>query len=339
MPDSLIRQLHEGTDERLARLALTLMTEPGEPSTGHLINLYGATRTARIALGIEDADNPDAAGTVGTFRSRVVPRVTSSTLQRALQATAELSAMMLIPGDDAHWPEGLLDLGAPQPLALWTRGNSALLAQPVSRRVALVGARAATGYGEHVAMQLANDLAERGIAIVSGGAYGIDGMAHRATLAAGGNTIAVLASGIDRLYPAGHTELLQRVAEAGLLVSELPPGHAPTRLRFLQRGRLIAGLSEATVVVEAGYRSGSLAIAEGSHDRTHRRSSARTRDLRRLSRHPPTPPRPPRSPHHRRQRSPEPLAQLTGRPRLLHTPSLVLTPLAVKEERSSVTRD
>jgi DNA processing protein len=261
MPDSLIRRLHEGADERLARLALTLMTEPGEPTTGQLIDHYGATRTARIALGIEDGDNPGAAATVEAFRSKVVPRVISSTLERALDVAAEHNATMLVPGD-AHWPTGLHDLGATQPLALWTRGNTALLAQPVSRRVALVGARAATGYGEHVAMQLANDLAERGTAIVSGGAYGIDGMAHRATLAAGGNTIAVLASGIDRLYPAGHTELLQRVAEAGLLVTELPPGHAPTRMRFLQRGRLIAALSEATVVVEAGYRSGSLAIAE-----------------------------------------------------------------------------
>jgi DNA processing protein len=261
MPDSLIRQLHEGGDERLARLAVTLMTELGEPTTGHLINLYGAPRTARIALGIEDGDNPDAASTVETFRSRVVPRVTSSTLQRTLESTAELNATMLIPGD-AQWPDGLHDLGATQPLALWTRGNTALLAQPVARRVALVGARAATGYGEHVAMQLASDLADRGIGIVSGGAYGIDGVAHRATLAAGGNTIAVLAGGLDRLYPAGHTALLERVAEAGLLVSELPPGHAPTRFRFLQRGRLIAALSQATVVVEAGYRSGSLAIAE-----------------------------------------------------------------------------
>jgi len=261
MPDSLIRQLHDGADERLARLALTLMTEPGEPTTGHLINLYGVTGTARIALGIEDGDNPDAASTVETFRRKLVPRVTSSTLQRALESTAELNATMLIPGD-ARWPDGLHDLGATQPLALWTRGNAALLAHAVARRVALVGARAATGYGEHVAMQLANDLAERGVAIVSGGAYGIDGMAHRATLAAGGNTIAVLAGGLDRLYPAGHTTLLERVAEAGLLLSELPPGHAPTKFRFLQRGRLIAALSEATVVVEAGYRSGSLAIAE-----------------------------------------------------------------------------
>lgn len=261
MPDSLIRQLHEGTDERLARLALALMTEPGEPTTGHLINTYGAATTARIALGIEDGDSVDAAGTVETFRSRVVPRLTSSTLQRAIDAAAELGATMLIPGD-AHWPDGLHDLGTTQPLALWTRGNSALLVQPVARRVALVGARAATGYGEHVAMQLADGLAERGITIVAGGAYGIEGTAHRATLAAGGNTIAILAGGLDRLYPAGHSDLLQRIAAKGLLLSELPPGHAPTRMRFLQRGRLIAALSEATVVVEAGYRSGSLAIAE-----------------------------------------------------------------------------
>ncbi|MEN0071969.1 MAG: DNA-processing protein DprA, partial [Propionicimonas sp.] len=93
----------------------------------------------------------------------------------------------------------------------------------------------------------------------TGGAYGIDGAAHRAALATRpGSTIAVLASGLDRYYPAGHQELLTRVAENGAVVSEMPPGAAPTKWRFLQRGRLLAALSASTIVVEAGYRSGSL---------------------------------------------------------------------------------
>ena len=121
-----------------------------------------------------------------------------------------------------------------------------------------MGARAATGYGEHVATELAAELAGRGVAVVSGAAYGIDGAAHRAALRAGGTTIALLAGGLDRPYPAGHADLLGRIAGQGAVLSEVPCGGAPTRWRFLQRNRLIAALSAATVVVEAGWRSGSL---------------------------------------------------------------------------------
>jgi DNA processing protein len=131
----------------------------------------------------------------------------------------------------------------------------------LGRSIALVGARAATGYGEHVAMESAAGLGARGFAIVSGGAYGIDGAAHRAALAAGRTTIAFLAGGVDRLYPAGHSDLLRRVADTGALIGELPCGSTPTRWRFLMRNRLIAAVSNATVVVEAGHRSGSLNTA------------------------------------------------------------------------------
>jgi DNA processing protein len=110
-------------------------------------------------------------------------------------------------------------------------------------------------------MDFAAGLTSRGFTIVSGGAYGIDGMAHRATLACGGLTVAVLAGGIDQLYPAGHDELLRRIIGAGVVVSEVSPGGAPTRWRFLQRNRLIAAMAGATVVIEAGYRSGSLNTA------------------------------------------------------------------------------
>jgi DNA processing protein len=131
----------------------------------------------------------------------------------------------------------------------------------LGRSIALVGARAATGYGEHVAMESAAGLGARGFAIVSGGAYGIDGAAHRAALAGGHPTIAFLAGGVDRLYPAGHSDLLRRVADTGALIGELPCGSTPTRWRFLMRNRLIAAVSNATVVVEAGHRSGSLNTA------------------------------------------------------------------------------
>ncbi len=104
-------------------------------------------------------------------------------------------------------------------------------------------------------------LAATGITIVSGAAYGIDGAAHRAALAAGGTTFALLAGGVDRPYPVGHSDLIGRIVSTGAVVSEAPCGTAPTKWRFLQRNRLIAALSDATVVVEAGWRSGSLNTA------------------------------------------------------------------------------
>lgn len=146
------------------------------------------------------------------------------------------------------------------PLVLWVVGSERL-DDVAERAAAIVGTRAATAYGEHVAAELSAGLAERDVAVVSGGAYGIDGAAHRAALAAEGVTVAVLAGGIDVPYPAGHSALLHRIAGSGLLVSEYPPGVRPARHRFLTRNRLVAALSGATVVVEAGIRSGSASTA------------------------------------------------------------------------------
>ena len=126
----------------------------------------------------------------------------------------------------------------------------------------ITGARAATAYGEHVAGMLASDLATAERIVVAGGAYGIEGAVHRAALASGGDTMAILASGVDRAYPADHSELLDRVVDVGLLVSEVAPGTTPTRHRFFARARLMAALSAATVVVEASGRSGSMKVAQ-----------------------------------------------------------------------------
>jgi DNA processing protein len=141
-------------------------------------------------------------------------------------------------------------------LALWVRGN-ADLAKSTERAVAVVGSRAASGYGQHVATEFGYGLAEAGVTVVSGAAYGIDGAAHRGAIAAGGPTIAVLACGVDVAYPAGHRGLLAHVAKCGSVISEYPPGLSPARHRFLTRNRLIAALGEGTVVVEAGRRSGA----------------------------------------------------------------------------------
>jgi DNA processing protein len=127
--------------------------------------------------------------------------------------------------------------------------------------VAVVGSRSATTYGDAVARDIAATLAQASWTVVSGAAFGIDQAAHRGALAARGPTVAVLACGADRAYPKAHTALIDYVADVGLVVSEAPPGCAPTRIRFLARNRLIAALASGTVVVEAAVRSGALNTA------------------------------------------------------------------------------
>jgi len=166
------------------------------------------------------------------------------------------------PADHREQPDRTL---APvPPVALWVRGP-ARLGELVDRSVAVVGSRASTAYGEHVAGELGYQLGERGWTVVSGGAFGIDAAAHRGALAAEAPTVAVLACGVDRPYPAAHGALFSRIAETGLLVSEWPPGCAPLRHRFLVRNRLIAALTRGTVVVEAAARSGAQATAKRAH--------------------------------------------------------------------------
>ena len=167
---------------------------------------------------------------------------------------------VLIPGD-AEWPAGTDALGDRAPVALWAKGDTGLLTRPVWDRLTVTGARASTGYGEHVTTELVQSAVADSRVVFSGGAYGIDGAAHRSALASGGATVAVFAGGLDRLYPAGHADLLTRVGMDGLLLSELPPGAAPTKWRFLQRGRLLAALSGTVLIAEAGYRSGTLHTA------------------------------------------------------------------------------
>ena len=144
--------------------------------------------------------------------------------------------------------------------------GAANLQEVCRRSVAVVGARAATHYGLHQSRELAAGLAQRDVTVVSGAAYGIDGAAHEGALSVDGVTVAVVAGGIDRPYPAGHARLLRRVREAGAVVSEVPPGSAPTKWRFLARNRLIATLTQGTVVVEANLRSGSLHTARRARD-------------------------------------------------------------------------
>ena len=142
------------------------------------------------------------------------------------------------------------------PLALWVRGP-ARLDELVTDSVALIGSRAASPYGAHVTGLLAAGLAGEGFTVISGGAFGVDGAAHKAVVRSGGVTAAVMACGIDRDYPAAHSALLGEIARTGAVISEYPPGTTAARHRFLTRNRLVASLSGGTVVVEAGRRSGA----------------------------------------------------------------------------------
>jgi DNA processing protein len=147
------------------------------------------------------------------------------------------------------------------PRYLYIRGNgeAELLARPA---VAIVGARACSPYGAQVARMLGRELAAAGLVVVSGMARGVDAEAHRGALDAGGHTVAVLGCGIDRDYPAAHAELARRICESGLVVSEYEPGVEPAPWRFPARNRIIAGLTAATVIVEARERSGALITAD-----------------------------------------------------------------------------
>jgi DNA processing protein len=194
--------------------------------------------------------------------SALVRRARATDVDHLRRQTDLLKLAFIVPGD-AGWPASLDDLAVAEvgdmggpPLGLWLAGPGDLGAL-AGTSVAVVGSRAATAYGEHVAADLAAGLAERGRAIVSGGAYGIDAAAHRAALAVGRPTVAFMAGGLATLYPPGNTQLLERVRETGLVVSEHPPDRTPSRPRFLARNRLIAALAQATVIVEGGTRSGA----------------------------------------------------------------------------------
>lgn len=243
-----------GEDERLARVALTRIVEPGDTAVGRWLVESGA---AKVWHALERGRRP--AG-IGEDRwAGLTLRARRADPERDLAALSRLGGRFLCPGDK-EWPSQLDDLGLARPVGLWVRGAPSLRFLAL-RSVALVGARACTDYGTHVAADFGSALAERGWTVVSGAAYGIDGAAHRGALAVGGPTVAVLACGVDTSYPAAHRELLRRVAEQGLLLAELPPGDHPTRSRFVQRNRVIAALTRGTVVVEAAHRSGSLITA------------------------------------------------------------------------------
>lgn len=250
--------------EVVARATWSRLAEPGDPVAGTLVAELGAAGALDLLR--------DHAGGAGVTSSgptdrrlraaldRWTVRLPGLDLRRELRVLTRLGGTLLVPGD-ARWPAALADLGPAAPHCLWVRGR-ADLDRVVRGAVALVGARASTEYGNHVTSRIASGLAEAGVAVISGGAYGIDAAAHRGALAAEGVTVAFLAGGIDRPYPPGNARLLDHLLDrGGTLVSEVPPGSVPSRSRFLQRNRLIAAAAAATVVTEAAWRSGALNTA------------------------------------------------------------------------------
>jgi DNA processing protein len=242
-----------------ARAIWSLISEPGDGVAGHLVAALGAEEALREIRSQASARRGPRSLALTAGLKRWLPRLNDIAVEGMFR-TARFARLRLVTPENADWPRGLTDLGAHAPLVLWVRGAGVALSSG-GPRVALGGARASSAYGELVAADLAADLVDRGVCVVSGAAFGIDGAAHRAALGMGGATVAVLAGGVDRPYPSRHSELIARIADHGAVIGEVAPGGAPTKSRFLERNRVIAAMSDATVVVEAGWRSGSLNTA------------------------------------------------------------------------------
>ncbi|KOT93112.1 DNA polymerase III subunit beta [Streptomyces rimosus subsp. pseudoverticillatus] len=248
-----------GEEERKARAALTRIVEPGDETVGRWLRRTTPVQLVQSLVGEREMPTGVSEEKFEGLRLRATRLDVVNKPAEDLAAVAALGGRFVCPGDD-EWPQQLEDLEDGRPIGLWVRGRANLRLWAL-RSVAVVGSRACTEYGAHMAATLGASLADRGWTVVSGAAYGVDGAAHRGALAAEGATVAVLASGVDHAYPRGHTELIGRVAEQGLVIAELPPGDHPTRSRFILRNRLIAALTRGTVVVEAELRSGSLVTA------------------------------------------------------------------------------
>jgi DNA processing protein len=239
---------------RLAWAYLSKVVQGPCPALSRLVDEVGPEEAARA---VRERDLSELLG------EKTVARAHVDTAAHDLDLVTGMGGRLITPDDD-EWPQWRLlgfdtlsaSLEDGAPFALWVLGSRSLT-ELTERAISVVGTRAASGYGEHVTAELAGDLAVDGWTIVSGAAFGIDGAAHRAALGVGGLTVAVLACGVDRAYPAGHARLLRQIAQNGAVISEYPPGTTPAKYRFLARNRLVASLSDGVVVVEAGWRSGA----------------------------------------------------------------------------------
>lgn len=234
-------------NEHQARAILFSAVEGGHPFWAQEIFSQGALKTIeRLQAGSYD----------GIKFATLIAAINATKADQVFEAVEAAGAQLLMP-QDPMWPLLVEDLVAP-PIALIAKGNLEALSM---QSLAIVGTRNPTNYGARIAGDFAAGFVDREWGIVSGGAYGIDSYAHRGALIAEGVTVAVIASGIDINYPAGNSRLFAEICESGAIVTEVMPGHPALPARFLTRNRLIAALSQATLVVEAAFRSGSLRTA------------------------------------------------------------------------------
>ena len=267
---------------RRARAGLTQVIEPADALGVVASKAWGPTRLLEIIQGATPTQQ-DWKTLVGEYPqdgqfARTLRNNLGSAIERwrrrssylnpdqALRYITNIGGRLMIP-EDPEWPAALADLESTEPIGLWSLGEADV--PEVDRIVGLVGSREATSYGNQATRMLAQEARKMGLTVLSGGAYGIDAQAHHQALEAtesGVATIAVLAGGLDRLYPAGNMGLLRNIVQEGLLITEMPPGMRPNRYRFLNRNRLIAALAHTTIVVEARYRSGALNTANHAHD-------------------------------------------------------------------------
>lgn len=246
---------HDDTrSERSARVAWSVLAEPGDVVAGELVAACGAapaldlvrravatgasTLVDRLDAGVSFANDEERVHReLGKALDRWRPRTRGLDPDGVCAAASAVGARLIVPGDD-EWPPGFDDLGPHRPMVVWSLSDrQAPVGDETGGALAVVGCRANTVAGAEATAEIASAAADAGLEIVSGGAYGIDAVAHRVAVAAGTPTTAVLAGGVDQLYPAGNHELLRNVSRRGRLLAESPPGTRPTRWRFLARCR------------------------------------------------------------------------------------------------------
>ena len=266
--------------ELAAAGCIAMITEPGDRMAGALARCLGKLALVEHLIdGLETKSVVEALNQLGQLdscrqsfgdleatladsRQRWLPRFSKSRLAHLFAQSAALKLQLVTP-EDSIWPVGLDDLHDSAPALLFIEGELSTLAD-LSQAVSIVGSRVATSYGLQVTSSLVRELAQVSRPTVSGGAVGIDAQVHRASIERELPTLAVMAGGMDRKYPSANFKLFKKISDQGALLSELPPGVAPTRWRFLQRNRLIAALTPTTVVIEAGIRSGSIRTANNA---------------------------------------------------------------------------
>ena len=257
-------------DKLRAAATWSLLCEPGDSIAGMLKRILGVeeslfeirrAKSAKDLLPLLPEDFFRAPQFLSTLEDSLEcwqRRLNIVNVDLAIDTLSSLNGYLLS-SDSPLWPRGLFDLGNSAPSVLWVLGQKMVFENQST--ISVVGSRIASSYGLEVTKDLVQSTVRNGYVTISGGALGIDASAHKSSLLAGGKTIAVMAGGLDRLYPPRNLDLFEEIKLSGAVISEMPPGAAPARWRFLQRNRLIAAIGQATVVVEAGFKSGSINTA------------------------------------------------------------------------------